>query len=992
MLAAAAGGWAQVDPDLSFAMAFHARGNGTDLETYHPLDPSGQKAPPAPRNRDFLADVTLLVWLFDDLETWRARLRRPVWPLRLGRSQDLIGIQLETVPVISRPGVQGAAVVPEPAGSKLGTHLRLPTAIRPGKTHTRWGSYRFDASGKAAIVLDGSLSTADGQALFRLPSPHPDTVPDRRPAGRHGASLRTVLTTLLAKSQPPELLTDHLYATLRSAGEVQRRIGRLDTVDSLLGERFWTAVKLAGLTHDAGKILDGFQDMVTGRTRAWGQRHEVPSLGFLPHLIEDPELLVWTATGVATHHRALTAEEGGRDLQTLYANDKPHELATRLGPISSDAPEALAQWLHATAASAGLPLRRAPGDLPSMTLLTDAYDVLTSVLQQWEDEVSEKEGLAAVLLQGAVTLADHLSSAHTPLSLTQPLDGSFRPLLDEHLAGKNASLRPHQKEAGQVAGDMLLRAPTGSGKTEAALLWAHRQVTDQAADSGGVPRVFYTLPYLSSINVMTKRLADLLGDDAAVGVAHSRAASYHLAQAIAPQDGCETQTSEQPNGSSRADAAAKAVSRAAATRLFHETLRVGTPYQLLRAALAGPAHSSTLLDLTNSVFILDELHAYDPQRLGYILAGASMWKRLGGRIAVLSATLPDALAELFTDALGQQPQPVEAPYLGLPPRHRLSTRSHHLTEYAAIEEIQQRLDNDESVLVVANNVAHALKLYEDLAPHVTEHHGQDSALLLHSRYKRGDRMAIEKSIQDRFGSDRDAAPGYWWPHRSLRCLSMSTSTSSSPQRRLWRRCCSASAEQTASVPGQRPTSSSTNLPGQPGAVRPVNSPTASTLGNPSTPPGRSSLTTMATPWTSATPQAGSTTSTLAPGARTGARKSPTTSASSKKLFSPSATPSTTATSSPTPSTASSTAPKPSSNATATTTNPPSKKAPRQPDDSSPTTTSSRSPTGRPPQPLRPETQSPHHQRRLHQRTWPNRRPQPPHTRPLPAQRGPVIQA
>jgi CRISPR-associated helicase Cas3/CRISPR-associated endonuclease Cas3-HD len=571
--------------------------------------------------------------------------------------------------------------------------------------------------------------------------------------------LHTILTTLLAKSQPPELLTDHLHATLRSAGEVQHRIGHLDTADIHLGHSFWTAVKLACLTHDAGKILDGFQDMVTGRIQAWGQRHEVPSLGFLPHLIQDPELLAWTATGVATHHRALTAEEGGRDLQTLYGLDKPDELAARLGPISPDAPGALAHWLRTTATAAGLPPRPAPGDLTSKTLMADAHTVLTSVLQRWDDEVSEEEGLAAVLLQGAVTLADHLSSAHTPLSPAQPLDDGFRPLLDKHLAGKNASLRSHQKEAGQVSGDMLLRAPTGSGKTEAALLWATRQVTDLTARSGGVPRVFYTLPYLSSINAMTRRMAELLEDDEAVGVAHSRAASYHLAQAIAPQDGCETETGEHSNGPSRADAAAKAVSRAAATRLFHETLRVGTPYQLMRAALAGPAHSSTLLDLTNSVFILDELHAYDPQRLGYILASASMWKRLGGRIAVLSATLPRALAELFTDALGQKPQPVEAPDLGLPPRHRLATRSHHLTDAAVITEIQQRLDNDESVLVVANNVAHALQLYEALSPHATERHGQDSALLLHSRYKRGDRMAIEKNIQERFGSDHARRPG-----------------------------------------------------------------------------------------------------------------------------------------------------------------------------------------------------------------------------------------
>jgi CRISPR-associated endonuclease/helicase Cas3 len=62
----------------------------------------------------------------------------------------------------------------------------------------------------------------------------------------------------------------------------------------------------------------------------------------------------------------------------------------------------------------------------------------------------------------------------------------------------------------------------------------------------------------------------------------------------------------------RVSAAHKAVSRTAATRLFRELVRVGTPYQLLRGALAGPAYSSILVDAVNSVFVFDELHAYEP--------------------------------------------------------------------------------------------------------------------------------------------------------------------------------------------------------------------------------------------------------------------------------------------------------------------------------------------------------------------------------------------
>lgn len=176
MLAAAAGGWSEVDPRLSFAMAFHARGKGTDLETYHPLDASGKKASPAPRNREFLADVTLRVWLFDDLELWQRRLRRPRWPLRLGRSQDLVGIALRPVVARAEPGAQGPAVRSAGPGDAPGTLLRLPTAVATDRARTRWDSYRFDATGRAEAVVPGSWSTVDGQALVRLPSPHPDTV------------------------------------------------------------------------------------------------------------------------------------------------------------------------------------------------------------------------------------------------------------------------------------------------------------------------------------------------------------------------------------------------------------------------------------------------------------------------------------------------------------------------------------------------------------------------------------------------------------------------------------------------------------------------------------------------------------------------------------------------------------------------------------------------------------------------------------------------
>ncbi|WP_405856976.1 CRISPR-associated protein Cas5 [Streptomyces sp. NBC_01515] len=174
LLAAAAGGWPQVDPGLRFAMAFHAGGKGVDLETYHPLDASGKKTSPTPRNREFLTAAVLTVWLLDEPEAWQRRLRRPVWPLRLGRSQDLVGIRTERIELNATPGAQRSAVVPDGA-ARAGTLLRLPTAIAAGRDRTQWDAYRFDTSGRCEHPVTGSYSTTGGQAVALLPTSHPDT-------------------------------------------------------------------------------------------------------------------------------------------------------------------------------------------------------------------------------------------------------------------------------------------------------------------------------------------------------------------------------------------------------------------------------------------------------------------------------------------------------------------------------------------------------------------------------------------------------------------------------------------------------------------------------------------------------------------------------------------------------------------------------------------------------------------------------------------------
>jgi CRISPR-associated protein Cas5t len=99
LLAAATGEEAEL---LAFGMAAWAEGSGVDAETYHPIAADGAnpaisgrvragKGGMTIRDRPFLAHVHLTVWLpGEDGARIAAALRRPRWPLRLGRSQDIV--------------------------------------------------------------------------------------------------------------------------------------------------------------------------------------------------------------------------------------------------------------------------------------------------------------------------------------------------------------------------------------------------------------------------------------------------------------------------------------------------------------------------------------------------------------------------------------------------------------------------------------------------------------------------------------------------------------------------------------------------------------------------------------------------------------------------------------------------------------------------------------------------------------------------------------
>ncbi|MBU7600236.1 CRISPR-associated helicase Cas3' [Streptomyces sp. P38-E01] len=572
-----------------------------------------------------------------------------------------------------------------------------------------------------------------------------------RPATPHG------LTGIRAKSTPkqdPERLTTHSRIVHQAVGQIEERVASAGILAT--EPAFWTRVRLAALLHDTGKIAEGFQEQIRPGGQRWGERHEVLSLAYVDIFAlaaswtDQDRLMV--ATLVATHHRALHPSYGSAtgsklSLAQMYnqRTNWPEAFTStpRSGGDQTQVPRRrhceLVAWLSGALGTDPPP---EPQDAP--TLAERSRRLLEHLLDVWRSPVKANHGLLAVLAQGALTLADHAGSAHERLQTHIPLPFDYL----ERLAYVPYE---HQRHAAEADSHLVLVAPTGSGKTEAGLAWAARRL----AVMPGLPRVVWTLPYRASLNAVRRRFErDLIaapGDDVPdIGLLHGTVAHTLLNQAV--EDDCPSSDSgEEQRAAPSATMARQARARANAMRLFTQRLRVATPHQLLRAAIAGPAHSSTLLEQANSLFVLDELHAYEPATFGRLCAAMALWERLGSRTAVLSATLAPPMVDLIDDSLKQRVTIHRAPQGTSPVRHRLVLDEDALTSPSSVDRLRSWLGEGHSVLAVTNTVAVAQQLFTELSRTAREGQPADpyAALLLHSRFKNRDRDAIESNLLTR---------------------------------------------------------------------------------------------------------------------------------------------------------------------------------------------------------------------------------------------------
>lgn len=520
------------------------------------------------------------------------------------------------------------------------------------------------------------------------------------------------LKEILAKSKPAETLTRHTTKVLEIWQQLKERYS-----EEITENDFWQLSFLAVAYHDFGKICNRFQDSVKGR-RAFNDdervRHEFFSGLFL--FLNDPEFYlkdIESLIAVFSHHKAFNDEGFIEHISRNPVID--FELDERQIDEFVFFVNQIAKKNE---------LEKFEVSEKNNTLINSEYRQLLSLFKKsiyrkisTDDFLGSENRKRYIFHKAILNISDWTASGHLDLETGKAYNKKYLAdkiieklrAEDKNEVANKFDFKEFQKKSA-VDNNVIAIAPTGSGKTEAALLWASSKKDWE--------RIIYLLPTRVTSNSIYNRLTSYFGTEH-TQLIHSSARQY-IKERVDNTYG----------------------DKYFRDKSFFKNINICTVDQLLTLGFNLGYWEVKTFHLLNARVIIDEIHLYSPYTLGLIISTIKYLKNnFNTRFYIMTATMPEKLQVLLGKTLGDFSLIKDEELLDKA-RNRFEIRENQIDE--SLEEIITQIEEGEKVLVVVNTVDKAIELYEKLKL-IAEESGHE-ALCYHSRFIKKDRFSKEQEI------------------------------------------------------------------------------------------------------------------------------------------------------------------------------------------------------------------------------------------------------
>ena len=366
---------------------------------------------------------------------------------------------------------------------------------------------------------------------------------------------------------------------------------------------------------------------------------------------------------------------------------------------------------------------------------------------------SISQDIDAIKIKGYLHKCDYsASSGYTAEYENNFLEKSLENVLNKwKLDNQDASWNELQQYCIENKNENIIAiAQTGMGKTEAGLLWI--------GDNKG----FFILPIRTAINAIydrTKKYISSYGGnlEEQLGLLHSSSLEYLLLQSEDDKydDKDEYIDKKEDKEIIEYEKIAKQLSL---------PINVSTIDQLFDFVYKYPAYELKLTTLSYSKIVIDEIQMYGPDLLAYLVYGLERIVEQGGKVAILTATLPPFVKELLSKNIKFKIK--EDGFTDNSKRHNLKILDKRIDSNDICDKYEEneKLNKSNKILVVCNSITQAQNLYEEISNIL----GNENLHILHSKFIKCERLSKEseiiefgKTYKDNKSNELDKQSGIW---------------------------------------------------------------------------------------------------------------------------------------------------------------------------------------------------------------------------------------